>query len=213
MPIFKIINTTFSNDIYAKIMVWKISESIAELSANTFLTSKSKLRIASMKSEIHQKGFLCIRKMLLECAIFDKDLRYDKTGKPFLKNGMHISITHSHNFAAIIVSTYNAGIDIEQMQEKIKGIAKKFCLSEFDFLKKDEEQYIQNLTAIWGAKESVFKIENKKGISFKDHIDVQSFNSNDNKISVLLNFDNHKNAFEMRTMTIENYVMVYGVKL
>jgi phosphopantetheinyl transferase len=46
----------------------------------------------------------------------DFDLYYDELGKPHLKDDKYISITHSHNFSAIIVSDA-VGIDIELQKD------------------------------------------------------------------------------------------------
>lgn len=213
MPVYKTFYTHFDDHNWAKIMVWKITESVQKLSENLPLTSKSKKRLASMKSEIHQKGFLAVRKLLAECCILDQQLFYDKTGKPFLKENLHVSISHSHDFATIAISTVEIGIDIEQNREKIIRIANKFCGSEFDFLQKIDENYIQKLTTIWAAKESIFKIENQKGISFKDHISVHELNILDKKIVASLDFNGQLTYFEMHTLPVENFTLVYGTKI
>ena len=87
-----------------------------------------------MKSESHQKGFLSVRHLLRDVGYTDQDLFYDDYGKPHLKDGKCISITHSHNFSAIIVSDKEVGIDIEMQREKIRRIAHKFIDYEFQYL-------------------------------------------------------------------------------
>ena len=49
-----------------KVLIWKIEESIDELKNGISLTEKSTMRLGSMKSELHQKGFLSIRHLLKE---------------------------------------------------------------------------------------------------------------------------------------------------
>ena len=213
MPIYNTINTANTNGGFVKVLVWKITESVAELSHNLFLTSKSLTRLSSMKSEVHKKGYLSIRKLLLECSLLDKELVYDLNGKPFLKNGMHISITHSHHFAAIAISNHDVGIDIEQQRLKIGKISRKFCSAEFDYLQSDKTNFIQKLTTIWCAKEAVFKIENQKGISFKEHLAVKNFDENDAVIYTTLMFQKQNCLFEMKVTVFENFVMVYGYKI
>src|SRR6056300_1354202 len=87
-----------------KVLIWKIEESIAELKENTQLSKKSETRLNSMRSELHQKGFLSIRHLLKNVGYTDFDLVYDAFGKPHLKDGKYISITHSFTFTAIIIS-------------------------------------------------------------------------------------------------------------
>lgn len=213
MPLFQTIKKTFSNGTNATVFVWKITETLPTLLSDIVLKPESQMRLSSMKSEQHQLGFLSVRHLLAQIGMTDFDLFYDKTGKPFLTNGLHISITHSFEFSAIATCDQNLGIDIEQQRDKIIHISNKFCDSEFDFLDKNENEYVKNFTKIWGAKECVFKIENQKGISFKNHISVHSFDKEDSKMKVLLNFEGSTSLFEMHPIEIENYILVFGIKL
>ena len=213
MPLFQTIKKTFSNGITADVFVWKITETLPKILSGLVLKPASQMRLSSMKSKQHQLGFLSVRHLLAQIGRPDFDLIYDKTGKPFLENKLHISITHSCEFSAIAISDHNLGIDIEQQRDKIKQISNKFCTSEFDFLNQNENEYVHNLTKIWGAKECVFKIENQKGISFKNHLSVHPFEKKDNKLMVSSNFQGSDSLFEMHTIEIENYIMVCGVKL
>ncbi len=211
MPLFKTISSINSSQVFTKVLVWKITESVDELTNSLYLTNKSLMRLSSMKSEVHKKGFLCIRRMLMQCAILDKDLIYNETGKPFLKNGMHISISHSHHFATIAISTEDIGIDIEMQREKIIGISEKFCKVEFDYLQRENDKYVQQLTTIWCTKEAIFKIENQKGISFKDHIEVSELDKKN--IKATLKFDKKTAIYNMQAIEIENFILVFGTKI
>ena len=109
MPFFKEILLPNNTSVY----LWKINEEIDDLKQQLLLTETSINRLAKMKSESHIKGFLAVRKLLNEINYTDSDLYYDSFGKPLLKNGKNISISHSHKFACIIISDKNVGIDIE----------------------------------------------------------------------------------------------------
>jgi phosphopantetheinyl transferase len=176
MPLYK----TIKPNAFTSIFVWKIEESFDELNSAIKLTDRSLGRIQSMKSELHQRGFLSVRHLLKEAGYSDIDLYYNENGKPHLKNGKHISITHSFNFSAIIISTVEVGIDIEKNREKIKIIQHKFVNFERWFISK-EDDYIEQLTVIWGGKESLFKIYPHGGLTFKNDIDIESFKIKDGK--------------------------------
>jgi len=195
-----------------KILIWKITETFDELYSQVILKEKTLSRLQGMKSETHQRAFLSVRKLLQETGHNDLQLHYDEFGKPHLDNENHISITHSFDFSAIILSDKNVGIDIEQRREKIIRIADKFVDdSEFTFLNKENlQEYISKLTVIWGIKEAVFKIRNEKGISFKDHIFVAPFEMKDLKAEALLTFENLNIKFEISFEEIENYTLVYA---
>jgi 4'-phosphopantetheinyl transferase len=186
MPLYKVITLNHST----QILVWEITESYQELFDEVVLNESNLNRLNCMKSEMHQRAFLSVRKLLQQAGYTDFDLYYDEFGKPHLHDGKHISITHSHQFSAIILSDKVVGIDIELQREKIIRIADKFADSEFLFLEKENnEEYIRKLTVIWGAKEAVFKIRNEKGISFKDHIKVNTFEMYDSQTKSELHFD------------------------
>lgn len=165
-----------------------------------------------MKSEMHQRAFLSVRKLLQEIGHTDLDLYYDEFGKPHLHGEKHISITHSHEFSAIIVSDKTVGIDIELQREKIIRIADKFInQNELQRLKSsNSEDYIKKLTVKWGAKEAIFKIRNEKGISFKDHIKVNAFEIQDAKAIAELHFDNIIKEFKIYFEEIEDFTLVYA---
>jgi 4'-phosphopantetheinyl transferase len=174
------------------------------------LNDKNQIRLDGMKSEMHQRGFLSVRKLLQEAGYTDLDLYYDEFGKPHLKDDNHISITHSHYFSAIIISNEAVGIDIELQRDKIIRIADKFVDEEFNYLDQNNlEEYIKKLTVIWGAKEAIFKIRNEKGISFKDHIKVKAFALEESQTNALLHFDGLVRDYLIQYEEIEGFGLVY----
>ena len=208
MPLYKTISLNSST----KILVWKITESYEQLLAEVQLNEKSLLRLNGMKSKLHQRAFLSVRKLLQQANYSDFNLFYDEFGKPFLNDDKHISITHSHEFSAIIISDLTVGIDIERQREKIIRIADKFANpSELFRLKNSESQdYIKKLTVTWGAKEAIYKIRNEKGISFKDHIAVHPFEIEDQKVTAVLEMENITQKFSIHFEEFEGFTLVYA---
>jgi len=205
MPLFKTINPNSET----KIFIWKIEESFDELFNNTILNENSLKRLKKMKSLLHQRGFLSVRHLLKAANYSDFDMFYTPDGKPHLKNGQQISITHSHNFSAIIISSAPVGIDIEKNREKIKRIASKFIGIENDFL--SEENLVQQLTVIWGAKESLFKIHPDSGLLFKHHLPIEAFSLKDQKTKGWINKDNYYEKYDIFFQQIEDFTLVYAM--
>ena len=206
MPLLKTINFNPTTEI----LLWKITESLAELSAEVNLNPKNQQRFNGMKSELHQRAFLSVRKLLQLKGYTDFDLDYDQFGKPHLKDGKHISISHSHEYATLIISDEITGIDIEMQREKIIKIAPKFAEKELEFLEKENQDYIRKLTVIWGVKESIFKIRNEVGISFKDHIHVLPFEIDAQSGTANLHFQNKTVQFNYHFIEIDNFTLVYA---
>ena len=146
MPLFK----TLSVSETTKVIIWKIEETIEELQKHISLSYYSKQRLESMKSELRQKEFLSIRNILKEFNIQDSDLQYDEYGKPHLKDGRFISMTHSFQFTGVIVSEEKSvGIDIEKQREKILKIAHKFTPSEEYKTIANVATLTRKLTIVW----------------------------------------------------------------
>lgn len=194
----------------SRLLVWSIDETIDELCRNIELTEQSQQRMNSMKSDLHQRAFLSVRQLLLRLGYADVDLHYDVTGKPHLRDGKYISISHSHQLAVVLVSDQAIGVDVELVREKVAKIGPKFCASELQYLAPDLTTETQRLTVIWGAKEAVFKIVNREGISFNHHIFVAPFEMSSTKTSALLSFDSHHRQFSIQYQFIANYALVYA---
>ncbi|WP_396140495.1 4'-phosphopantetheinyl transferase family protein [Flavobacterium sp.] len=201
-----LLKTIALND-YTQLFVWKITETFDELFQSVALKDVSLARLDSMKSESHQRGFLAVRRLLMEAGYSDFDLYYDEFGKPHLGNGKHISISHSHDFSVIVLSDANVGADLEILKEKTLKLAPRYMdVSHLENLSKSDE--LIKATVVWGIKESVFKIKNEIGISFKDNIFEDDFNLEDKKCGVSLQFNDKTERFNIVFEFIENYVFV-----
>jgi 4'-phosphopantetheinyl transferase len=211
MPLYKTINYNSKT----QILIWKITESLEELLGKVVLKEKTQVRLNKMKSQMHQRAFLSVRMLLKEAGHTDFDLHYDEFGKPYFNDGKYVSITHSHHFSAIIISNKTVGIDIEMQREKILRIADKFVnATELDRLKRfDTQDCIKKLTVKWGAKEAIFKIRNEKGISFKDHIQVNPFEIQDQKTTAILEIEKNKQQFSIYFTAIEDFMLVYAFEI
>ena len=208
MSLYKIIQINKTTSI----LVWKIEEDFNELFRQVKLKDISLARLERMKSESHQKGFLSIRHLLKEAGYSDFDLFYDEDGKPHLKDGKQISITHSNNFSAIIMGDENVGIDIELQRDKIIRIADKFIEYELTYLRKNEDDYIKKLTVIWGAKEAKFKMCNSRSLSFKDDMKVFNFDLIDGKGKASVQQNEFVKDFDFFFEEFENFTMVFALE-
>ncbi|GGW46667.1 4'-phosphopantetheinyl transferase family protein [Arenibacter certesii] len=209
MPLYK----TITVDSHVKVLIWKVEETEAALSKGVILTPICNNRLRGMKSELHRRGFLSIRHLLAEAGYEDKDLYYDEGGKPHLRDGRFISITHSHEFTGIILSDkLEVGVDIELQREKILKIASKFTPLEEYKTVANTDALIRKLTIVWGAKESLFKIYAHKGLSFLHHIDITDFNLSENETTGTILYKGKASNYSIRFLEFEGYTCVYATK-
>lgn len=107
----------------------------------------------------------------------DIEILRTQRGKPYVNiPDIHISISHSSSFVAVVIANKPIGIDIEVIKPLNLKVADRVC-SQSDkqllSLSKDKDEALINFLKIWTAKEAYFKmtgtgITNIKGISYKD---------------------------------------------
>ena len=207
MPVYK----TLHPNSQTTVKIWKITESYQELLTPLTLKPESESRVLGMKSELHQRGFLSVRHLLAEFGYTDTDLFYDENGKPHLKDGKHISITHSFTFSGVIISDSEVGIDIEKQRDKIAIIAKKFVEYEFEYLKETDAKYINKLTVIWGIKESLYKLFATPGMLFKAHFLVIPFTIEDGKTVAWIDYKGLKKRYNTEFLEFEGFTCAYAL--
>ena len=207
MPLFK----TLSVSETTKVIIWKIEETIEDLQKHISLSDYSKQRLESMKSELRQKEFLSIRNILKEFNIQDSDLQYDEYGKPHLKDGRFISMTHSFQFTGVIVSEEKSvGIDIEKQREKILKIAHKFTPIEEYKTIANVATLTRKLTIVWGGKESLYKIYGKKKLLFLHHIFIEDFNFEDEKTTGIIRYEGEDSKYHINFLEFEDFTCVFA---
>ena len=207
MPLYKTITVNSTT----KVLIWKIEESYKELNDGIILTDISAVRVNNMKSELHQRGFLSIRHLLACEGYTDHDLYYDENGKNHLHNGLHISITHSFNFSAIIISDIKVGIDVEKKREKILRIAHKFSTAEDYQSLNHQDSLIRYLTIVWCAKESLYKSFNSVGLTFLNHIFVDDFSLYGNETNASVDFEDKKETYHIWFLEFEGFTCAYAL--
>ncbi|MDT0556432.1 4'-phosphopantetheinyl transferase superfamily protein [Patiriisocius hiemis] len=207
MPLYKTI--TVNN--HTKVLIWKIEESFEELSTGIELTSNCNTRVQGMKSDLHRRGFMSVRHLLAEENYTDFDLYYDENGKPHLKDGKCISITHSYIFSAIIISNKEVGVDIEKQRPKILKIAHKFTpIEEYRTLANDDA-VMRKLTMVWGAKESLYKSFAMPGLSFLQHIYVEDFRLETMESIANVSFKEKEQDYNVWFLEFEGFTCCYAL--
>ncbi|MGM5469350.1 4'-phosphopantetheinyl transferase family protein [Flavobacteriaceae bacterium LMO-SS05] len=205
MPLYK----TITPNSQTTVKIWRITESFEDLMQPLDLKPESLERVTGMKSEIHQRGFLSVRHLLHSFGYTDQDLFYDQCGKPHLRDGKCISITHSFIFSGVVVSDTEVGIDIEKEREKIGIIAHKFVGYELEYLNKEDKNYINKLTLIWCIKESLYKLFATPGMLFRDHFFVIPFMLEDGETISWIDYYGKKQRYQAQFLEFEGYACAF----
>jgi 4'-phosphopantetheinyl transferase len=158
--------------------IWKIEEEADELYSQLRLDEQEQAHYENLKIGKRNLHWLGTRVLLRKMLHTDEyiDCKVDSHGKPYLVNlPYHISLSHSFDYAAVMISKHPVGIDIEQVKQKVERIAHKFMRKEeMEFI--SEADKIQQLYVCWCAKEAVYKCFGQKEVSFADNILLEPFN-------------------------------------
>lgn len=207
MPFWKEINL----DSHTRILIWHITETVPQLrnliSAHTQITDRP---------EHHNTHWLSSRQLVYEYfkpAYPHVDIYKDEYGKPHVNiDGYCISITHSFEYAAIIISSSNAvAIDLEKFDQRIQRVAHKF-MSDEELVMLEKELEMEYLTTIWSAKETLYKMYGKKELIFKEHLHVHPFKYNPSG-----RFDSHiskgiyHHSLKIHYCTFGSYILTYAI--
>jgi phosphopantetheinyl transferase len=156
------------------IIIWQSTESIDELLKSSLLNAEEELIWKGFKSETRRREWLTVRCALRILNPESLNIYYDQNRKPHLQGNLSISISHSHEFIAVMTSQKsNAGVDIEIIHPRIETLSKKF-IGVQEAVEKDEN-YLEKLQVFWGAKEVLYKIHGIGGVDFKKDLYVHSF--------------------------------------
>lgn len=155
--------------------VWRIAEDEVFFKAQLYLSETEEDALNGMLNISRKVQWLSVRMLFglikKELALNDS-ICYDAKGKPYLPCGYYISISHTPQFAAVIVSGKGpTGIDIEKTGERIRKVAHRF-LSEGETTWIGHEDCAL-LTYVWAVKEAVFKLYGIPGLDFKAHMAVE----------------------------------------
>ena len=156
----------------ATIGVWKITESEQEM-----LTLLGESALDEMEEDLEEINLNKSQKLrvqqlavrLLVNDIFGEVMHigHHENGSPYIENdGTHISISHTDNFAAVILHpTEEVGIDIESIKRNFTAVEKRALSEEErdDLIEadtEDEEEVRERNTQLaiyWCAKEAIYK--------------------------------------------------------
>jgi 4'-phosphopantetheinyl transferase len=194
--------------------VWKIEEDLSTLFKSVVLDNGDKKKYRGFASTSRKLEFLSVRALLAELIGPEARIVYNRSNKPFLKDGSKfISITHSNKLTAILLSeNERVGIDLEYMSGNIGAIAFKF-LNKKEKVSKVPEKRKYHLYLHWCAKEALYKICDKEGINFKKNITIEPFDVKESgEIKGLVLTDKINESFDLFYTRYDNYSIVWTKK-
>jgi phosphopantetheinyl transferase len=189
-----------------KIKLWKVM--MGELNTKE-LNSDEKNLLKLKKNNILREQFLATRKVLaLENS--DYKITYNNNGKPSLNSKYNISISHSHEIAAVAISDNSKiGLDVQLKESKIFNIKNKF-LNKYEKSNIGDDPTVDILTMVWTSKESIYKALGLKGISFSKNIKIDKVIEKDKTgIGYYIN-GTEKVKFDLKFFYVDEYTICFA---
>lgn len=174
------------NDSGEVLSIWKMDESIEDLLA-LFHEKRSlyERELREYRSNKRKLEYLSVRALLAQALGHDCVVSHDENGKPALpeENHLHISVTHTQGYAAILVSPHReVGLDIEQFSDKIFRVKHKFLNGE-EMNTIDSTDKTQLLLG-WCAKEAVYKLYEGLRPEYWEQVIIKKLDLHDGTMSV-----------------------------
>lgn len=193
--------------------VWEITEDYDTLRSMVKLDRAERSRLASFRSVSRKLEWLSVRALMRSMKGEHAKITYNNENKPFLNGGENISISHSRNLTAILVSPdKRVGIDLEYMSGKISKLGHKF-MNEREKLTENSENKKFHLYLHWCAKEALYKICDKQDVNFREGITILPFEPEDNGFirGQVVNSVGEE-LFDLEYLHHDNYSLVWSCK-
>ena len=180
-----------------------------------FLSFREKLALANI-SHPEKKREWSTARVAIKDALDSLSVPYpgffkDEHGKSQSMNGTgYVSLSHTQGYAgAIFHREYPVGMDMDFVREKILRIGKRFLdPDELDFLENDPVHF----TLAWSAKESIFKCQGKKGVSFRDNILLEPFEKGSSVIKgKIRGTDYADHHYQVQAQVLGDVILTYTI--
>lgn len=135
------------------------------------------------------------------------------SGKPFfVGSDQELSLSHSYGIVAAFVSpSHSIGVDVQKVVSKINRIAPRFLnQNELDCL--DSHLSTAHLHVFWGAKESIYKADDRSGLDLRKHIHINpfSYNPKGGSIQGSVTRIDPMRRFDLQYELLETHMLVFG---
>ncbi|MCY7352443.1 MAG: 4'-phosphopantetheinyl transferase superfamily protein [Cytophagaceae bacterium] len=204
-------------EVFAKtglLALWETTESADEL-ARAFRGSPADIEeVEGIAHPQKQLEFLAsralVRTLVENAGLGYQGLEKDSFGKPRLvRYDGHLSLTHTARFAAAVLHPTRAvGIDLEPVSDKLQRVVPR-VLSPAEIAHAAADP--QRLAIYWTAKEAIYKLYGRRGLSFRDHLFIEPFADGAGSVVGQLTFAGLKQSFLIEVRYGDGQVLAVGV--
>ncbi|MBS3806374.1 MAG: 4'-phosphopantetheinyl transferase superfamily protein [Bacteroidales bacterium] len=161
---------------HCRLGVWKITEDYPRLISALTPDEDDRYTLEGFKNPKRKLEWMSVRVLLNRLTGKNNKILYNGNRKPYLSDhSYNISISHSDQYSTVLLGKNKwVGVDIEKMQSKIEHIAFKF-LQQRELQQISPHRRIYHLYLHWCAKEALYKLCDKKNLSFRQNMYIEPF--------------------------------------
>ncbi|WP_266204220.1 4'-phosphopantetheinyl transferase family protein [Pontibacter kalidii] len=199
-------------DGHTRLGLWELTEPVEELRA----ALPAYVAVEEGLEQVHpkrQREWLASRvlvyRLLQEFTTRPIQLLRNQYGKPYFPDSrFHVSISHSPQLAAVILSDeHEVGIDIELVSPKALRVQDKFLT---DNEKSQTLASEQNTCLYWSAKETLYKLYSRKQLIFKENLAIAPTGS-PNMLQGHVNTENFSKLYRISFEVVQNHILTYCI--
>ena len=115
-----------------RLALWHLEETAEELLERYDVGKDFSEQVFLNNKSAHRRAEIIVVRLLID-SLFSRDvvLNHDKSGRPLLSNGYFISISHTSNIVAVIVSNiFEVSVDVEHISNRVVRVADRFMRSD-----------------------------------------------------------------------------------
>lgn len=199
-----------------QLLIWEITESLEDLGQGLIIHPDEWEDYYTISHPQKQLEWLTGRRAmqtLIESQYWPYEgMMKDQYGKPFLRNRVaEISLTHTARYIVVASHISSIGVDLERVAPKIARIASKF-LSTSEYQAASIDLDLNTLCTYWCAKEALYKLQGRHGLSFREQIFIDAFTAENEFLSGTIYPTHHKpSTHVLQRFWIEDFCGVVAV--
>lgn len=150
--------------------LWRISETVSEL-RDLYTLGEPEVFARDDRTRQWLASRILLQDLVKEFGYTDGfTLTKLPDGQPVLSiPGIHVSISHAGDYAAVAVADSPIGIDVEKIGQRVQRIRQKF-MNAGEVAQLRDETDTDWMHVVWSAKEAMFKFHPEGNIDFREHL-------------------------------------------
>ncbi|WP_107040304.1 4'-phosphopantetheinyl transferase family protein [Brumimicrobium mesophilum] len=175
---------------------------VTEEHLHNLLPSEHK-KLESLNHSSRRREYVATR-VLRTMHFGNEPILYSEIGAPYVEGEGFISISHANHVVGMAYcETFQVGLDLEPINEKVMRVKHKFLSAEEERLTNTSS--VEEMIKVWSGKEALYKLAGRKKIIFAESLLLTRIN--EQKWKGRIYFPDNKKEVELILDVKDNFVI------